>query len=56
MKRRKGLLLAADDLQVGRLVAIHHGTRQYRESCGASLQIALNCNCTCLGSPTTNHR
>lgn len=43
MNRRKGLLLAADDLQVGRLVAIHHGTRQYRDFCGASLQItAIN--------------
>lgn len=43
MKRRKGLLLAADDLEVGRLVAIHHGTRQYRDFCGASLQItAIN--------------
>jgi len=43
MNRRKGLLLAADDLQVGKLVAIHHGTRQYRDFCGASLQItAIN--------------
>jgi hypothetical protein len=43
MKRRKGLLLAADDLQVGQLVAIHHGTRQYRDFRGASLQItAIN--------------
>jgi len=43
MTRRKGLLLAADDLQVGKLVAIHHGTRQYRDFCGAILQItAIN--------------
>lgn len=43
MKRKKGLLLAADDLQVGRLIAIHHGSRQYRDYRGASLQItAIN--------------
>jgi len=44
MKRHtKGLLLAVDDLEIGRLVAIHHGTRQYRDICGASLKItAIN--------------
>lgn len=41
--KNKGLLLAADDLEIGRLVAIHHGSRQYRDLRGASLQItAIN--------------
>jgi len=43
MKRRKGLLLAADDLEIGRLVAIHHACKEFRELRGASLKItAIN--------------
>ena len=38
--RKKGLLLAPDDLEVGRLVAIHHASMEFRQLRGISLLIA----------------
>src|SRR5262249_29561575 len=43
MKRNKGLLLAPDDLEVGRLIAIHHASQDFHELRGTSLRItAIN--------------
>ena len=40
MNRRKGLLLAVDDLEIGKLVAIHHASMEFRQLRGISLRIA----------------
>jgi hypothetical protein len=40
MKRhKKGLVLAANDLEIGNLVAVHHASKEFRDLRGASLKI-----------------